>query len=470
MATTMAATLGALWGISHLVDRETKQRHEAFSVVRNRVARESMNKPAGNTIVNGMPLAAERPVASRERDELMAVPKTKENPPLQLIESRRKSDEATYKGDDPVQVMPHGESNYYRTKQKQFYLPNQERENLRVTTIGNVKQTSPYLSNKALLGRNAQPSVGPLGIGSATGVNPAGKAWQIENIDRERNKVKQTGYFMPIKRKNDGGSYEMRLPFAKPQYHFAPNLARAPTFLQPHKFDVQDCKVNRPTLSTWDMRPGMHATRSEGCQPKHDRTYTETGVMYKSLPCKMMKGFHGPVNLMTDEKEDHVFSARNPGITKTPEVPQLHAPKVFTHWRRKLESLSQKGMSVPHVPHGLYPQPNAASKLFSVYRKKRDDFRTRPIIGNSTLSNATQYPKMLDTPHRSVRKQESFAVANPRYNAPANISDLWKKPHSKGVADVSSNYCEQPPETKPCRTMEFASTFAKSKPSTLLVR
>lgn len=438
MATFAATigTLGALWGVSHLVDRETKQRHEAFSAKREQMyQQQSTNK----TIVSDGTLVAERPVPSADRWALHQVPPTQTGNKMSRLPASRQTDEVLFRARDATNSMPSRTINYYRTKQKQFWAPKQEREGAPSATVGNVKQTTPLMTNQSILDRNTVSKGGPAGIGSSTGVQIPGRIWEIEAIGMERDKVKQTKMWMPPA----DSTFVNTRSFITPAFNFTPHVGNAPTFLEPRFFDRQDNKINRPTKTCPESAISALGVQVRACEPKRDRTYTkETGVVYKQLVCSTSKGHHSAVELFTDDKEDHVLNGRNPGATRTPQIPRLQAATEQSLHRRKLEQLSNRGLSVPHVPKGTYAQANAASKLFTVYRKKREDLQgPKPAIGRSSaVSQPAARPGNVKAAHKSTKagEQQPYATANPKYTAPDNIADSWTKAASRGVADFSS--------------------------------
>ena len=430
MATFAATlgTLGALWTVSQLVDRETKLRRESFTT-------------AKKTLETDNPLASVLPKPSTDTAELQKIPKTTAagNGAVDVLPSYRASDEFLFQGNDPI--FPGGERQYYRTKQPQLWMAKQEHEQLPFSTIGNVKQTSSVLANQTILDRNPLTRKnGVIGVGSATGVETPGRIWEIEAVNMGRDDVKNTAMFTPnVKRKND--SFMNTRAFIKPAYDFAPILRKAPTFLAPRWFDKDDSKINRSQKTSADGPSFVFSKQNMECMTKHDRTSTDVGVMYKALPTKTAKVVgSSAVELLVDDKEDHVLPGRNPGVTATTSKPRFPDPVTASNTRRKLDTINNRSMCVPHVPKGTYAQPNSASQLFTVLRKKRTDLKGPvPNVGNTTLTTPQGHPAIINPSRKSTKSTQQLATANPHQTAPPYIGDKHTKPFAKGVSDTQGN-------------------------------
>lgn len=431
----MLGTMGALWGVSQLVNRDTAQRAYSKELYYGKAPL------AAKTVVSDSTLAAERPMPSTDTDELFRMPTSTEGNPMDLIESTKRSDDFLFRGNDPV--FPSAYKPQYRTNQKKFYLPKQEREMLPdMAVMGNARQTTPLVANKQVLDRNPIPKQksGAMDVvGSATGVNAPDIAWDIQNIYQERNKVQNSKLFTPYR----DACMPIRQVFAKPNYHFAPVLRNAPTFLEPRRFDRHDSKINRPTINYKDevRSSGRAGLDQDAIAPSRDREYTQTGVMYRRYPCRTAIGVQKPQDMLIADKPDSVMAARNPGPTRTDDQGRFYNPASATGWRRKLEDFTHRCLSVPHVPFGQYAQPNGASKLFSTYRKKRDDtVAPKPMVGKKSMADALAHPQVHTTTRKSTRQlNEPTTMATQRYTAPANYSDRWLKPAAKGVSDLKGN-------------------------------
>ena len=444
-------TLGALWGVSQLIDQDTRKRTEALNsstdtdttTATTTTTTTSTETPPDDSVVNIPPsqtlfsdhtfLQPSRP--STDVSFLRQTPASNIQSALTMnpLQSSRQSDEFLYRGSDPL--FPTAQRPYLKTTQKLVYLPRQEREQLPVTTIGNVKQTTPRIPNASVLARAPlTKKSGPVGIGSATGVEHGGRVWQIEAIEMEKDNVKKNAMFAP----QVDSTYLNTRAFAKSSQHFAPVLRQAPTFLGPRTFDKADSQINRPVITN-PVTKGYTKVGLSACEPRRDRLHTEVGVMYPTMPCRTAKGTSKVRDLnMTAEKEDvRLFPARNPGVSKTVQTQQLHLPKQQSSTRRKLESLDHKCLSVPHVPKGTYKQPNAASTLFTVNRKKRESDLSgqKPMIGKC-FNYPGLKPQNVQVLTKSTKQCERATTANPKYNPPPNYEDKWLKPRPKGVTDV----------------------------------
>ena len=416
-------TLGALFGVSHVVGREVKDRREGFNA----------------TIAGDANLAPEMPKPSTDPALLQQIPQTQTGNTMSSLPSYRQTDEVLFRGNDPF--MPGSEQPYLRTKQKQYLAPKQEREMLPISTTGNVRQTTKRVSNQKILDRNPVPTKqGPAGVGYATGVQKPGKIWEYEAIAMGKDGVKNTSTFTPHTIKHND-AYQNTRGFLNPVYHFAPTLRCAPTFLQPRWFDRQDAKINRPVITQTLESQMLNTPKPDPCQLKHDRTHTEVGVMYKSLSAGTQHNQLTPADLLVDDKEDHVYRARNPGVSRPNTTAMLNPPLMSSQWRRKLESLDPRCLSVPHAPVGSnsHSQP---SKLFTVYRKKRQDTKgPTPSVGIATsLSSSLKHPQVLQSTQKSSRKGEPFATAGHKEVTPSYISDKWMKPiPEQRVTDAKGN-------------------------------
>lgn len=400
-----AATLGvALFGVSALVDRETKRRAEGMYSGRN----------------------------TTDRAALTQVEPTKEGNTRPVMRSKRESDTVLERKFDGF-LPSGGHSNYQVQKRKTIFIPKQEREMLPISGLGNVKQTAPLLSNLAVLDRNPQTAMrkGPVGVGSATGVNDPNSIWAIDSINElEKDKVHNTGRWLT--------PYDTTMPitraFEQPQFHWPQTLRRAPTFLEPRKFDQNDCVLTRPVKSLPGVSQACRPPSNHACDPKRDKTnMTDKGVMY---PPRMDKGFASAVELLVDDKEDHVLGGRNPGVTRTPDHGSFVRGSVFSQWRRKLDDLNNRCFSVPGEKYGVQSHP---SRLFSVYRRKQDTVGARAMVGASVAGKSYEHPRVHEASTRSSKQPDLYSVANVRERLPGNWHDRYTKPGSRHVHDLQSN-------------------------------